>query len=423
MKASRWFVLSLVSLALLGGVHARAARALTFTCEAVARSKVPDPAGAPFANRFGNARLGGPQINAAGDIVFFARAKNAPRRLYLYPGAGAASVLAEDGGAEPGGGVFTQFESPSINDAGDVGFFGDLEEGEGVFIHEAGGTMVTVASTGDPVPGGGSVDQIAAVSRINSAGDLAFVATIAGGPPNGVFAYDASTTSLTSVAREGDAALDGRRLCGFVAIGLGGSGAVVVQVSTKLDCSDAAEQEQVGVYRQTGGGMDRVALAGDVTPIAGTTYANFYGPPDSNATDQVLFRASASGIVGLFLFDPAAASTTKLVAIGDAAPLGGTAQTITHPGLTDAGRAGVRMRVKGDAAKHGIYLVGGTDEAVVRKTDPVPAGTLFIAPASYVKIYEEVGVDRSGTRLTYSAKVRNGVQPRGAVGLFRCSAL
>ena len=63
-------------------------------------------------------------------------------------------------------------------------------------------------------------------------------------------------------------------------------------------------------------------------------------------------------------------------------------------------------------------------EKVVLDTDPVPAD-LFAPRTFYTKINpgnhktnEEIGVDRSGTRLTYSARVRD---PANQVGLFRCA--
>jgi hypothetical protein len=399
------------------------ASALTWTCETIARKGSTDPAGDLFAGKFGKNRHGGPAINATGDVVFFATPQRGPRRLYLYPSGAAPSILAEEGGVAPGGGTFERFRQPSINDAGDVAFFADLASGEGIFVDPAAGAAFAVALTGAAAPGGGVYATFDGVARINAAGDVAFLATVTGGA-SGIFVYDAGTTTIASIARVGDATLDGREICAFVApaVGLGGA-RTAFQVITKVACADPFETELVGVYRDTGLGIDRVALQGDATPVGGTTYSSFLGDPDLNAADQVLFRATIGGTVGgtgLFLFDPVGSATTTLVRTGDSAPSGGAFRTITEPNLTDDGRAGFRANVKNHPSHEGIFLYDAVDEAVVVRTSAVPVGE-FLPGSVYQKIYEEIGVSRSGTQVTYSANVKQPPGTGGAkVGLFRC---
>jgi hypothetical protein len=401
------------------------ADALTWTCEAIVRKGSLDPAMGTFAGKFGKKRHGGPAINSAGDVVFFATPKGGPRRLYLYPNVGAPSIIASAGDPAPGGGSFTRFEQPSINDAGDVAFFGDLASGEGVFVEPAGAApMFKVAVTGDPAPGGGSFDTFDGVARINASGDVAFLATVSGGP-TGVFVYDGGTMTIASIARVGDPTLDAREICSFVApsVGLGGS-LTAFQVGTKASCANALETELYGIYRDTGAGIGRVALQGDATPIGGNTYDDFLGDPDLNETDQVLFRASITGTLkstGLFLFDAGGPTTITVVRTGDAAAtVGGFLRTITEPNLTNGAQAGFRANLGNTAAKEGIFLYDGVDEAVVTKSSAVPVG-IFLPGSSYAKIYEEIGVSRSGTWVTYSATVKQPPGNGGAkIGLFRC---
>lgn len=399
------------------------ADALTWTCEGIVRKGFDDPDAVPaqFVGKFGKKRHGGPAINSSGDVTFFATPKGGPRRLYLYPNVGAPSIIAQQGGTAPGGSGFTQFRQPSINDAGDVAFFGDLASGEGVFVKPAAGAMFAVASTGDAAPGGGVYASFDSVSRINANGDVAFLASVDGGP-NGIFQYDGVTTVISSIARVGDVTLDGREICGFVepAVGLGAT-RTTFQTFTKVACANPLEDERIGIYRDTGAGIGRVALQGDATPLGGTVYADFYSDSDSNGSDQVLFRASISGTLrgtGLFLFDPIGLTTTILARTGDSAAGGGSLRTITEPNLTDPSRAGFRANVKDDPSHEGIYLYDGVDELVVRRTSPVPAD-IFIPGSSYRKIFEEIGVSRSGTWVTYSATVKeSGSGTR--IGLFRC---
>lgn len=404
-------------------VSASSADALTWTCEAIARKGLADPAGALFAGKFGKKRHGGPAINSLGDVTFFATPRGGPRRLYRYPNGGAPSVVAEQGGAAPGGGTFEQFRQPSINDAGDIAFFGDLASGAGIFVAPAVGPMIAVVRTGDAAPGGGTYATFDGVSRIDAAGNVAFLATVDGGP-SGIFLWDAGTMTVASIARVGDATLDGREICSFVAPAVGlGATRTAFQVVTKVACADALETELVGVYRDTGLGIDRVALQGDATPIGGTTYANFLGDPDLNESDQVLFRATITGSAkgtGLFLFDATGPTTTTLARTGEVAPTGGFLRTITEPNLTNEPRAGFRANVAPDPDHEGIFLYDGTDEAVVTRLSPVPTG-IFLPGSRYQKIFEEIGVARSGTWVTYSATVKQPPGSGGAkVGLFRC---
>lgn len=402
---------------------ASSAEALTWTCTAIARKDLPDPAGAPFAGKFGKKRHGGPAINSNGDVVFFATPRGGPRRLYLYPNAGAPVVLAEEGGTAPGGGAYEQFRQPSINDAGDVAFLATLGAGAGIFVDPAAGPALQVARTGDAAPGGGNYASFDGLARINAAGDVAFLASVSGGA-SGIFLWDAGTMTIASIARVGDATLDGREICSFVAPAVGlGATATAFQVGTKVSCADVFETEIIGVYRATGLGIERVALAGDATPVAGTTYSGFLGDPDSNASDQVLFRATLAGAAsgtGLFLWDAAGPTTTVVARKGDAAPTGGALKTITEPSLTDGSRAGFRANVAPDADHEGIFLYDGVDEAVVTRLSTVPTG-VFLPGSKYQKIFEEIGVSRSGTWVTYSATVKQPPGSGGAkTGLFRC---
>ncbi|MCC6765983.1 MAG: hypothetical protein IT293_15095 [Deltaproteobacteria bacterium] len=402
---------------------ASSADALTWTCEAIARKGLADPAGAALSGKFGKKRHGGPAINGGGDVVFFATPKGGPRRLYLYPNGGAPSVLAEAGGAAPGGGAYEQFRQPSINDAGDVAFLATLGAGAGIFVDPAAGAALAAARTGDAAPGGGTYASFDGLARINAAGDVAFLARVDGGP-SGIFLWDGGSMTVASIARVGDATLDGREICSFLAPAVGlGATTTAFQVGTKVSCADALETELVGVYRATGLGIDRVALAGDATPVAGTTYAGFLGDPDLNASDQVLVRAAITGSAsgtGLFLYDPVGPATTALARTRDAAPTGGTLRTITEPNLTDGARAGFRANVAPDPDHEGVFLYDGVDEAVVTRLSAVPVG-MYLPGSRYQKIFEEIGVSRSGAWVTYSANVK---QPPGSggtkAGLFRC---
>jgi hypothetical protein len=399
--------------------------ALTFTCSTVARRGDLDPAGAAFKSRYDS-----PAINGAGDVAFVAYAQRAPRRLYHYPSVGAPTVVAQQGGAAPGGGSYKKFRAVSIDDAGDVAFHATLASGEGVFAGPVG-AVAKAAATGDASPAGGAFDRFPAQSRVNAAGDVAFAAQVGGGP-NGVFLYDASGPAVVTVALVNDAALDGRELCEFLDVGLGASGAVAVRAVTKVDCTNPAEPALVGIYEKTGLGVGRVALEGDASPSPSTTYAQFIGAPDVNAADKVLFRARTVGVAGgygLFLHDPVGPTTVILAKTGDAAPAtGGSLKTIAPAGVTDADRVALGARLTSGLARIGIFLFDATpsSEKVVATNDPVPTDA-FGPNSVYAKINpgnrknnEGIGVDRSGTWIAYTAKVKDTTGTPTADGVLRC---
>lgn len=392
------------------------AQAVVFTCSTIATRGTPDPSGGAFKSSFDD-----PAINGSGDVVFISRPQGQKKRLYLYPGVGAPSVIATAGDAAPVAGFFSKFDSPSINDDADLAFHGDLAVGEGVYVRQSAGALTPAARTSDPSPGGGFFGVFPMVSDINAAGDVAFTATVDGGPA-GVFLYDATSATLSSLVLVGDATGDGRQFCDFSGVDLGDGGDAVVHTTTQVNCADTGESPRDGIYEKSGLTFTSVAQTGDATPIGGTTFKSFLGVPEGNASGIVGIRARTAGTVnvtGLFDFFPGP-TITVLIATGDAAPgTTGFLRTIAASHLTDANRQAFRGRIKSGTSRAGIFIVGGGSDIVVLDTDPVPTD-LFASGASYRRIEEDFGIDRSGQRVAFSAKVHNPVAPHSRIGLFRC---
>lgn len=413
-----------IALAVVGSFSpptAAPVQALTWTCSTVARKNAPDPNGDLFRNHFNE-----PDVNGSGDVVFVARSSE--RRLYLYPAAGTPEIVAAEGGPVVDDATFTNFRWPSINDSGDIGFFGDLALGQGVFLRPAGGGLrAAVLSGATAPPPGGTFQTFAWVSRANAVGDLAFAATVSGGP-NGVFLFDRSAATTRSVARVGDATGDGRKFCELTtdtAVGVGDSGSVIFHALTKPDCGNASDPGKPGIWLRTSGTFTALAEAGGTSPISGATYEAFFGPPLSNASGQVLFRShltGASSAMGLFLFDPAGPRTTTLAIGREPEPAsGGMLKTIAPPGgLTAGNRALFRSSLQRGAARDGIFLSGDPIEAVVLGSGIAPTD-VFGPGSTYRRLNEQTAVDRSGTNATFSAKVRDTNRPHAQSALMRCS--
>ena len=322
---------------------ASSASALTFTCEGVARKGGMDPAGAVFTGKFGDQRRGGPAINAAGDVTFFAAPRGAGRRLYLYPAVGAPSILAEESAAARGGGTFKRFQWPSINDAGDVGFFAELGFGEGVFIKPAAGSLFQVARTGNPAPGGGMFAGFGgyrgSMPRATSCSRRRQRRTAWGVP----LRWRDDDAHVGGADRRRGA----RRPRDLpIPRALGGPRRQPRRVS-RLQQRGVPEPHSEKADRHLSRDRVRHRSRRPARRRHADARHDLRSVPRRsrrNASDQVLVRAQADGsplFTGLFLFDPVSAATT-IVGTGDPVPGGGFLKTIAEPSLLDDGRAASR---------------------------------------------------------------------------------
>jgi hypothetical protein len=286
--------------------------------------------------------------------------------LYRQAGPG-APVMAV---VPPGAGPFLGTRDADINDAGDVAFTGITATGlgtpewpgmgAGVYVASSDGALRTVAAPGSPAPGGGRF-TFAGNPSLNAAGDVAFLATLAGEPcdasnPAVFFACDAASLYVerrsggtvrvagrasrpvindrgavafatpggslvvaapdgtqVTVARVGDPMPEGGRVValpsGPPGFTLNGRGDVVF--NAVLDSVDPATAlQEMGLYRWSGGRIDVLARTGSVVPDVGVIAqlsAPFRGTAlgfsaaVSNDRGEVLFQATLTSGRGVLL--------------------------------------------------------------------------------------------------------------------------
>jgi hypothetical protein len=149
-----------------------------------------------------------PFLNAGGDMSFGAWTGNAPaseqrESVYIRKAAtGEILTVARAGDPAPGGGVFRDCDQTKINDRGDVAFVGYLyPDGttSGIYLY-TGGTLVRVARSDDPMPGGGHFVSGSGNVCLNNSATLAFPATLDTGE-EGLYGY--SKGSLRLIAKTG----------------------------------------------------------------------------------------------------------------------------------------------------------------------------------------------------------------------------
>jgi hypothetical protein len=406
---------ALLATALGGAAHAQ------FACSTVARAGQIDPEGFVFSNTFREEVA----VNASGDAVFVAKTNGGRDKLYFYPSAGAGQIVARSDGPAPSGGTFRSQRSfffLSVNDADDVGFFGELVAGQGVFVRD-GGVLETAAVRSQASPAGGVFDSFSFVGDIDPASRVPFVASVDGGP-GGAFVYDSTGNAVSSLVLDGAATLDGREICSTQAVDLGNPGFATIRANSKVSCANPGESPRAGIFLVTGLGISTVALGGDPSPIGGSNYAKFIDAPRINATNDIAFRATTLGTTrtdGIFLWDFATDTVATVERKGDAAPVvGGSFAANQSFRLADSGNVLLNAKLRSTPAKVGIFDLGVVDAPALVRTDAPPTDA-FGFGSSYVRFSRVNGASLDGQRIGLHVRVRDTIAPPGKAGVIRCS--
>ena len=409
-----------LSAALLAAGLTGTARA-QFACSTVARAGQLDPDGFVFSNTFRDEVA----VNASGDAVFVAKTNGGRDKLYFYPSAGAGQIVARSDGPAPSGGTFRSQRSfffLSVNDVDDVGFFGELVAGQGVFVRD-GGALETAAVRSQASPAGGVFDSFPFVGDIDPASRVPFVADVDGGA-SGVFVYDSTSNAVSSLVLNGAATLDGREICATQAVDLGNPGFATIRATSKVSCANAGESARAGVFVVTGLGISTIALDGDASSIGGSNYGKFIDTPRINAANDVAFRATTTGTTrtdAIFLWDFATDTVSTLVRKGDAAPdVGGSFAANQSFRLADSGDLLLNAKLRSSPARFGVFDLGLVDSPAVVKTDAPPTDA-FGFGSTYVRFSRVNGASLDGQRIGLQVRVRDTISPPGKAGVIRCA--
>ena len=161
------------------------------------------------------------ELSDRGDIAFggFVAAHSGERAgIYVVRRNGAIEAVAQPGDQAPGGGTFTSFFlAPSISGKGDVAFTArtTAARGYGAYVRSRAGELRAVARPGDPAPGGSVFLDVRSPS-VNSRGEVAFAAMVAR-PGRTVYApYLATPAGIAPLAELGSVMPDGWLFGGLV---------------------------------------------------------------------------------------------------------------------------------------------------------------------------------------------------------------
>src|ERR1051325_10980898 len=260
-----------------------------------------------------------------------------------------------------------------------------------------------------PNTNGGTLDPVAFINptTLNASGRVAFNSGVDGSDRHqGVFVADSDGT-ITAIALGcggpggsgdttstcGDASPIGGHFGGFF------SGTFFTpdindagDVLFFCDVNGGSSRRALFLYRGASGQIVKVAAIGDSSPIGGTFGA--VGPGSLNNNGQVVFLASAVGTTNsdIFMWDNGV--VTKVAAVGDPAPGGGTYSLLGTesagfqdgtnipvgpvPDINDSEQIAFRAIVSGGITTRGIVVrTGATDEWYVKVPDPTPIGGTY----------------------------------------------
>lgn len=258
-----------------------------------------------------------------------------------------------------------------------------------------------VATSGMPVPGGGTFDRFQvegqpAITPVNDRGQVAFFATLARARASeGMFVGDGSRIEV--IAINGTPAPGGGKLVSFAAHpvpALNGAGAVAFSASV------AGGKASEGLFLSSNRRLRAIALSGSEAPgIAGGAFSEFQGPALNDRGDVVFLagvRRRRDTLEAIYLHH--AGKLRKVVATGDPAPEGGSFVAFGTPALNNKGEIAFAAVIDDGPYSGGIIVVSPTRTRLLVGTGmPEPHGGII------AQFSDRVSINNSGSVLFNAA--------------------
>jgi hypothetical protein len=300
------------------------------------------------------------------------------------------------------------------NDAGDLSFLGT--RGTGIYYRKAGTpTVVRVLQYGDELPGFPGSRMLQALTTLMNANGLVIVnmdVATTGRITRAIVSYDGATLKTIVTGFDTAPGSGGAKYARSISLKDVNANGDVLFTSDLLPIGSTAAVLTTAFLAPAAGGVVRVAGPGDASPVTGGTFTTANGIALNNA-GEVLLQApitGGSGTNGVFVWT--AGVLRKVVANGDANPLGGT---FTNDFATSILRMTNSGLVMFDALGSFFQntLVGGTTVAVaVNSAAPAPMNGTFSSFTSFPLLGQ-------GGDAVFFANVAGGAS---ASGLFRFRA-
>ena len=355
----------------------------------------PVPAGGAFTNDFEPTAL-----NNRGQLAFTAEPETPGMEAIYLADRDRFTEIVRFGRSAPGGGVFgsTELGDIGLNDAGDIAFGFELEEGQSVYrwSHQHQALSAVIVPNVTPVPDGSGVFVGALGSpSINNQADIAFLGNVTNPPPTaftfvkhrtGIFVAD-RFGAITTVAKPGDAAPGGGT---FISAGamygsIFGFLFTIVTAGVHInDSGDVAFPAQVSSDPNSFTGFVRRFSTGVIEPVPPPPGAltGFVSRISINNRGDVAFLASRNlesvafgGGIGAVCLSRGG-TTRSVVALRDPAPEGGQFTTLgTQLRLNN--RGDLTFAAQTDAPDQAMYLYSSATGRLRRV-----AGTRTLVPGA-----------------------------------------
>jgi hypothetical protein len=269
-----------------------------------------------------------PVTNDAGNVAFTATLGGGRGAASVFLASeGKLRTIASSGTKAPvilgGIGVFAEFEAASLNGRGDVAFLAWVRHGreaiEAIYLARRVGAvhqLTKIAAAGEPAPGGGFFTSFGA-PVLNDRGAMAFPAVVKLGPALGAIFVAPAEAPMRLLVGTGDPAPTGGIFARFSErIGFDDFDRVAFGAFTKGSGPD------FGIFLTDGADRQTIAARGQAAP-GGGVYASFGAWPAMSHTGAVAFVATTDkGPDGVFL-RKADGKMSRIVAQGDALMDGG----------------------------------------------------------------------------------------------------
>ena len=281
-----------------------------------------------------------PALDDAGAVAFVAAVTSAHAGEGVFIAkAGALTAIATAGGDAPGiiGGTFVEFDTPALNNRGEVTFVATVRHGRETFqaLYLLGnGRLRKMLAEGDPFLGGGYFGKFG-LPAINDRGVIAFPVTLDHGPAlGGIFVT--GTRDLKMLAGAGSLAPDGR---------------MIVRFSERVsidDDDDIAFGAQLGignagveaVMKVNTSGLTIIAEAGAAAP-GGGRFSGFGPWPSVGPSGRVAFIAAIDdgpGPIGIYTWQ--SGDLASVVMAGEKLASGDILPPFAINAVTSAGHNG-----------------------------------------------------------------------------------
>ena len=330
-----------------------------------------------------------PALNDSGQVAFRANLTGTSGdddNVGIFSGSGGGiTQIARAGQAAPdANGTFSSFTTPAINDLGQAAFRAFLtgtsgdDDNVGIF-RGSGGGITQIARAGQAAPDANGTFSSFLAPQLNDTGQAAFRATLtgtAGGNNDDTGIFRGSGNGITQIARAGQAAPDANGIFSNFSANHAFNDSGQVAFRAGLTGTSGGGDDNVGIFRGSGGGITQIVRRGQAAPDANGTFDFFGSSPALNNVGQVGFWAILAGTSGNEsegIFRGNGGGLTQIARRGQATPdANGTFSSFNNPVLNDSGQAAFRAILTGtnggDSDNRGIFRGSGGGITQIART-------------------------------------------------------